>query len=224
MLHLPRFHDVSVVLRDAHEATESTEKTAPRLQSAVAVVEPFEETRLAGDGVELVGDGVGLGADRAGDPSDGDVGARPVVVLQRVDDLFFELCRLSFAAVGRRIDDVRLVGVDRREHLDVADTAHFDLLHAVAVGGDLRVSDANAVALAHVCEWVGLPFSDVRQDVTVVDDVATALLPRLRVKLLGDGELTKKLQIDLGAVSRGAASAVVAAGGSVKGAAAEESA
>ena len=44
------------------------------------------------------------------------------------------------------------------------------------------------------------------------------------VKLLGDGELTKKLQIDLDAVSRGAASAVVAAGGSVKGAAAEESA
>lgn len=42
------------------------------------------------------------------------------------------------------------------------------------------------------------------------------------VKLLGDGELTKKLQIDLEAVSRGAASAVAAAGGSVKGAAAEE--
>lgn len=44
------------------------------------------------------------------------------------------------------------------------------------------------------------------------------------VKLLGDGELTKKLTIDLDAVSRGAADAVAAAGGTVKGAAAEESA
>ncbi len=44
------------------------------------------------------------------------------------------------------------------------------------------------------------------------------------VKLLGDGELTTKLTIDLDAVSRGAAAAVTAAGGSVKGAAAEESA
>ena len=44
------------------------------------------------------------------------------------------------------------------------------------------------------------------------------------VKLLGDGELTKALTIDLDAVSRGAAQAVASAGGSVKGAAAEESA
>jgi large subunit ribosomal protein L15 len=44
------------------------------------------------------------------------------------------------------------------------------------------------------------------------------------VKLLGDGELTKKLVIDLDAISRGAAAAVAAAGGTVKGAAAEESA
>lgn len=44
------------------------------------------------------------------------------------------------------------------------------------------------------------------------------------VKLLGDGELSKKLEIDLDAVSRGAAKAVEAAGGTVKGAAAEESA
>lgn len=44
------------------------------------------------------------------------------------------------------------------------------------------------------------------------------------VKLLGDGELTTKLTIDLDAVSRGAADAVAAAGGTVKGAAAEESA
>jgi large subunit ribosomal protein L15 len=44
------------------------------------------------------------------------------------------------------------------------------------------------------------------------------------VKLLGDGELTKALTIDLDAVSRGAAQAVAAAGGTVKGAAAEESA
>ena len=42
------------------------------------------------------------------------------------------------------------------------------------------------------------------------------------VKLLGDGELTKKLEIDLDAVSKGAAAAVAAAGGSVKGATAEE--
>ena len=44
------------------------------------------------------------------------------------------------------------------------------------------------------------------------------------VKLLGDGELTKALTIDLDAASRGAANAVAAAGGTVKGAAAEESA
>lgn len=44
------------------------------------------------------------------------------------------------------------------------------------------------------------------------------------VKLLGDGDLSKTLTIDLDAVSRGAADAVAAAGGTVKGAAAEESA
>lgn len=44
------------------------------------------------------------------------------------------------------------------------------------------------------------------------------------VKLLGDGELSRKLEIDLDAVSSGAARAVEAAGGTVKGAAAEESA
>lgn len=44
------------------------------------------------------------------------------------------------------------------------------------------------------------------------------------IKLLGDGELSKKLTIDVDAVSRGAATAVAAAGGTVKGAAAEESA
>lgn len=44
------------------------------------------------------------------------------------------------------------------------------------------------------------------------------------VKLLGDGDLSTKLTIDLDAVSRGAAAAVTAAGGNVKGAAAEESA
>jgi len=44
------------------------------------------------------------------------------------------------------------------------------------------------------------------------------------VKLLGDGELGTKLTIELDAVSRGAARAVEGAGGSVKGAAAEESA
>lgn len=44
------------------------------------------------------------------------------------------------------------------------------------------------------------------------------------VKLLGDGDLATKLTIDLDAVSRGAAAAVTAAGGTVKGAAAEESA
>ena len=44
------------------------------------------------------------------------------------------------------------------------------------------------------------------------------------VKLLGDGELSKKLTVDLDAVSRAAAEAVTAAGGTVKGAAAEESA
>jgi len=44
------------------------------------------------------------------------------------------------------------------------------------------------------------------------------------VKLLGDGELTKKLEIQLDAVSQAAATAVSKAGGSVKGAATEESA
>lgn len=44
------------------------------------------------------------------------------------------------------------------------------------------------------------------------------------VKLLGDGELGTKLTVELDAVSRGAARAVEAAGGTVKGAAAEESA
>ncbi len=44
------------------------------------------------------------------------------------------------------------------------------------------------------------------------------------VKLLADGELTKKLQIELDAVSGAAVAAVEAAGGSVKGAATEETA
>lgn len=44
------------------------------------------------------------------------------------------------------------------------------------------------------------------------------------VKLLGDGELTRKLEIDVDLISRGAAAAVEAAGGTVKGAAAEETA
>ena len=44
------------------------------------------------------------------------------------------------------------------------------------------------------------------------------------VKLLGDGELERKLTIQVDAVSRAAAQAVTAAGGTVKGAAAEETA
>lgn len=63
--------------------------------------------------------------------------------------------------------------------------------------------------------------------VVTVDRLVEAGLVRhadRAVKLLGDGELTKKLEIDLDAVSRGAARAVEAAGGTVKGAAAEESA
>ncbi len=73
--------------------------------------------------------------------------------------------------------------------------------------GDLEAFDDGTVVTAELLVDVGL----VRR------------LDR-PVKLLGDGELTKKLQIDLDAVSSGAASAVAAAGGSVKGAAAEESA
>lgn len=60
-----------------------------------------------------------------------------------------------------------------------------------------------------------------------VDLLAKAGLVRrtdVPVKLLGDGELERELTIDLDAVSRAAASAVAAAGGTVKGAAAGESA
>lgn len=67
---------------------------------------------------------------------------------------------------------------------------------------------------------------DAGSEVTVDVLVRAGLVRRVDqpVKLLGDGELTKALTIDVDAVSRGAAQAVASAGGTVKGAAAEESA
>ncbi len=59
-------------------------------------------------------------------------------------------------------------------------------------------------------------------DATFLADAGLIRHPDRAVKLLGDGELTKKLTVDLDAVSASAARAVAAAGGTVKGAAAGE--
>ncbi|MEX2503064.1 MAG: 50S ribosomal protein L15 [Trueperaceae bacterium] len=74
---------------------------------------------------------------------------------------------------------------------------------------------------------VNLHDLDRFEDGTEVDVLVLAEAGLVRhvdrpVKLLGDGELTRRLTIDLDAVSGAAARAIVAAGGTVKGAAAEE--
>jgi large subunit ribosomal protein L15 len=91
---------------------------------------------------------------------------------------------------------------------------------------NIHAKDYNEVSLGRVQQAVDAGKLDVAQPVTVEALIAAGVFKRVRdgVRVLGMGELKAKLAFEVAGVTKGAASAIDAAGGSVKilgGAAAE---